>query len=47
LAQARNLRFGWFALIDEWREQIDRDWKKRRRVVLAGNLAHGLQEPQL
>ena len=28
-------------------EQIDRDGKKRGRVVFAGNFAHGLQETQL
>src|ERR1700724_2549039 len=39
--------FGWCALINEWREQIDRDRKEGRRIVLAGNLAHGLQEAQL
>jgi hypothetical protein len=37
------LRFGWFALL-KWREQIDRDWEKRRGVMLTGNLAHRLQE---
>ena len=42
-----NLRLGRFALVHEGREQIDRDWKKRRRVVLAGDLTHGLQEAQL
>src|SRR5260370_10795307 len=44
------LRRGWFrwaALVHEWREESDRDWKKRGRVVFAGNLAHGLEEAQL
>jgi|ERR1700730_2558344 len=41
------LRLGWPTFVHEGREQIDRNWKKRCRVVLAGNLAHGLQEAQL
>ncbi len=44
------LRRGWFrwaALVHEWREEIDRHWKKRGRVVFAGNLAHRLEEAQL
>src|SRR3979411_1318743 len=42
-----GLRLGWPALVHEWREQIDRNGKKGRRVVLAGDLAHGLEEAQL
>src|SRR6266699_567799 len=41
-----SLRLGWLALL-KWCEQIDRDWKKRCRIVLAGNLTHGLQKAQL
>src|SRR6266496_309603 len=41
------LRLGWLVLLQEWREEIDRHREKRRRVVLAGNLAHGLEEAQL
>src|SRR6266545_537763 len=40
------LRLGRFALL-KWREQIDRNGKKRRGVMLAGNFAHRLQETQL
>src|SRR6266540_7377937 len=40
------LRLGRFALL-KWREQIDRNGKKRRGVMLAGDLAHRLQEAQL
>src|SRR6266496_4779059 len=40
------LRLGRFALL-KWREQIDRNGKKRRGVMLAGNFAHRLQEAQL
>src|SRR6476619_7174531 len=43
----RRLRFRWATFVHEWREEIDRDGKKRRGVMLAGNLAHGLQETQL
>src|SRR5204863_8409724 len=32
------------SLLQKRTEQINRHWQKRRRVVLAGNLAHGLQE---
>jgi hypothetical protein len=37
------LRLGQFALL-KWREQINRDGKKRGRVMFAGNFAHGLEE---
>src|SRR5207249_1752286 len=40
-------RFSWPALVHEGRKEIDRDWKKRGRVMLAGNLAHGLEKAQL
>src|SRR5437762_6061798 len=45
--QSETLRLGWLGLFGKWREKVDRNWKKRRRVVLAGNLAHGLEEAQL
>src|SRR5205809_7588896 len=45
--QSEKLRLGWLGLFGKWREKVDRNWKKRRRVVLAGNLAHGLEEAQL
>src|SRR5437016_14667488 len=45
--QSEKLRVGWLGLFGKWREKVDRNWKKRRRVVLAGDLAHGLQEAQL
>jgi hypothetical protein len=31
-------------IVHKWREEIARDQKKRRRVMLAGNLAHCLQK---
>ena len=46
LQRARTLivlRLRRFALL-EWREQINRDGKKRGRVMFAGNFAHGLEE---
>ena len=39
----RPLWPGRFALL-KWREQINRDGKKRGRVMFAGNFAHGLEE---
>src|SRR5204862_3572837 len=43
---SQSLRLRRFALL-KWRKQIDRNWKKSRGVMLAGNLAHGLQKAQL
>ena len=35
------------SLLHKRREQINRHGQEGRRVVLAGNLAHGLQEAQV
>src|SRR5947208_12604780 len=43
-SQSKKLWSGRPAFVSEWREQIDRNWKKCRRVMFAGNLAHGLEE---
>src|SRR5437660_3654633 len=40
------LWLGRFALL-KWRKQIDRNRKRSRGVMFAGNLAHGLQETEL